>query len=108
MKDPAERIAVVLEAFDLRLSAMDTRFVRVEGYLAEDAQATDEAAKAIEKMADAVARMAVSVEKLQELYIALDDKTDQHVCVMQNFITETQRLRKESQQLISEIRRKGA
>lgn len=108
MTDPIERIAVALEAFDQRLSAIDTRFVRVEGHLADDAQATEETAVAIAKMADSVSRMAVSLEKLQELYVALDEKTDQHVAVMQNFITETQRLRTSSQQLISEIRRKGA
>ncbi len=40
MTDPIERIAVVLEAADQRMSAMDLRFVRMEGHLADDAQAT--------------------------------------------------------------------
>lgn len=100
MTDHAERIAVVLEALDQRMSAMDVRFVRMEGHLADDAQATEEAAKHLGKIAE-------SFSKLQELYVALDEKMDQHIAVMQNFITETQRLRTSSQRLISEVRKRA-
>lgn len=101
MTDPIERIALALEAFDQRLSAIDTRFVRVEGHLADDAQATDETAKAITRIDE-------SMRRVQELCVALDAKMDEHITVMQNFIAETHRLRTSSQQLISEVRRKEA
>ena len=89
-----ERVAVCLEAFDQRLSAIDQRFVRVEGHLADDATATEEGAK--------------SLQKLQELYVSIDDRLEQLVAMVGNYVQETQRLRTSSQQLISEIRRKPA
>lgn len=99
--DATERIAVALEALDQRLSSMDVRFVRVEGHLADAARAGDEGARAIESLT-------TSMRTVQEAIVALADKLEQHTDVMQNFITETQRLRTTSQQLISEVRRKGA
>lgn len=91
-KSALSRVAISLEAFDQRLSAIDTRFIRVEGHLADAAQATDEAAK--------------SLQKLQELYMSIDDRLEQLVAMVGNYVAETQRLRTSSQQLISEVRKK--
>ncbi len=88
-----EKVAVCLEAFDQRLSAIDGRFVRLESHLADDAQATEESAK--------------SLQKLQELYLSIDDRLEQLTAMLGNYVQETKRLRVESQQLISEVRRKN-
>ena len=100
MTDPIERIAVAFEAFDQRLSAIDNRFTRMEGHLADDAQATDETSQA-------VANLAGSMRQMQLAIVEIADEMKRNNDIIQNFITETQRLRTSSQQLISEVRKRA-
>lgn len=92
MTDPVESIAVSLEAFDSRLAEIEKRFVLLEGHLADDARASDEASK--------------SLQKLQELYVSIDGRLEQLNSIMANYVEETKGLRRTSQQLISEVREK--
>jgi hypothetical protein len=90
MTDPIELIAASLEAFDRRLSGIEARFIAVEDHLADDAQATEEGAKCM--------------QKLQELYMSMEDRLDSIESLLSNYVEETRGLRRSSQQLISEVR----
>lgn len=94
-----EKVATCLEAFDQRLSAIDQRFVHIEGHLADAAHAGDETSISVANLAD-------SMKKVQQAIVDLGDALDRNTAIMQNFVTETQRLRTSSQQLLSEVRRK--
>lgn len=87
-----ETLAESLDAMDLRLAAIETRFVTLEGHLADGAHAADEGSK--------------SLQKLQDLYVAIDDKLEQLNAMLGNYVQETQALRRTSRDLISEVRQK--
>lgn len=87
-----ETVAKLAESFDRRISDIDARFVAVEAHLADGARAADEHSK--------------SLQKLQELYLSIDNRLEQLNAMMGNYVEETRVLRRTSQQLISEVREK--
>jgi chromosome segregation ATPase len=92
--DPLERIAVTLETFDTRLSSIDARFANLESSLEDDAHATEESAK--------------SLQKLEELYLSMDQRLEHLTAMIGEYVNETRQLRRASQQLVSEVREKLA
>lgn len=87
-----ETVAQLAESFDKRISDIDTRFVAVEGHLADGARYGEEQAK--------------SLQRLQELYVSIDRKLEDLTAMIGNYVDETRGLRRTSQQLISEVREK--
>ncbi len=80
-----DRFMAVLESIDRRMQKM-------EADSADSASALDEASR--------------NIQKLQELYVTLDQKTDDNATVMANYVEATKDLRNESRNLHSLVREK--